>query len=1680
MEKEKNSASGAKVLEPKKEKRRRLVLSSESETDEYATSFRGKADEVMSGVAGDSKSGEEEKCRVREESEMRTEVAMPKLGNLESKEKLFEPRSEMKSRDVGDMQVIKKKMKYYPVSGENQTDKVGGSSKFLGSLKHRDKHLHHEREKEKVLDFRSDWKRSMETGDSEVSRKKTKSEHFLNQADKIGFSDKKLDSLKQMGKSINGVTKQRDVDNSLKARKLHFNPNKSSRTEAGNISRIDQLGQRELQKHNKVPQVERKREENDGRSHHVMKQFGNRASGFDRKREENGGRSLHIQKKIDNIAPEVDCKREENDGRSHVQKQINNRVPGVDHKREKNGGRLQHEYVRVQGKSGVLRVLHKNKVGDSVNARTRGEIEGQTRKLTSSSSGKLSISADPVENHGTEKSKLRFKLRKNTEKDYAEERSYRNGAKTEPFNPPGNTDSKNELLMDRKAKGEKISGLINSSLVEHDTNESSASRNEVKRKVRDQIKNILLDAGWKIDLRPRRGRAYEDAVYVSPQGNGYWSITKAYDVYRSQFNSACDDNETLEKKSTRVAIAPELLILLKRNVVNKRKKKKQAVKAKHKIGVNRRKKAKETTKAKFSEDKEISDDFGENRVSKRRSKSVLVDGSSGKKMQLLVRNKNKSGCPLLVRSSNQDEEPLKNDYVPYVFKRTILSWMIDMGVLPTYGKVRYMNKNKNKTLLEGRITRDGIHCSCCSKILTVSKFEVHAGSKLHQPYENTLVEVTGVSLLQCQLNAWEKQEEHKRCGFYKLDTDGDDPNDDTCAICGDGGDLICCDGCPSTFHLNCLGLEMLPPGDWHCKSCSCKFCDMHFYSASPCKRISTLFTCSQCEQKYHQECIADKDVVPPASSSSSSLFCGRSCRKVFRRLQMLIGVKNELEAGYSWSIIRRFDDPSQSPSKLAKRVETNSKIAVAHAVIDECFLPITDHRSGINLIDNVVYNCRSNFNRLNYSGFYTFILERSDEILCAASVRIHGTKLAEMPFIGTRNMYRRQGMCRRLFDGIESALSSFGTEKLVIPAISELTDTWTTVFGFKPLDNSQKEEIKCVNMMVFPGVGLLQKSLLKKDPTVEHTILGQGNKSDTQVSVVADLKGSAVEFILAEELKCKEEGAKHTIPELGHPSNISADASGSHSQEGCYSDYAENATPYIDKNAVSSGSLVTENLSQVCYSEKLEDSIEKPKHAAEDAENTVFSFQNLNSELLANAPRSLASECRSQENALKLSPVRIISGCNLVEDGNYPLGSTSKFTTELPSIMMNDTAQEKIQVTDEILTHVADDDIVLHYDFEVKCSPKTNNAPKVSLSRENCSSNLPSSNTVPHYLEGHCGTAGIDEKCNSLGNWEGISSASLEAAPDTSIPCSSLEKCDSPLSVVYEVKDNLATKGLSVDVQTQLQRQDDDLKLSNPDVDTGAQFITQSLESHANGGEVIVFPVCNKVEPRNAPDVLETNVNEENAKKNFGDGRDLNSSSGKDDWASSFAYGKGPGHVDVIGSTNQRIFQESELLQIQVELSGQGGSYAMAEFQEKHDFATTQHSSLNEHHSVEDLIEVSHESNWFPDTSEQNVCNLIGSQASHQISGDTDKSVHADDATRNCAFMIMNHMGANENSQSDAVSSLSLDANDSMHHVAAPHGIFNVCGSINGNVGNNAASEALHDQLIVSTESADDLVALTS
>ncbi|XP_069759258.1 transcription intermediary factor 1-alpha-like isoform X5 [Narcine bancroftii] len=49
----------------------------------------------------------------------------------------------------------------------------------------------------------------------------------------------------------------------------------------------------------------------------------------------------------------------------------------------------------------------------------------------------------------------------------------------------------------------------------------------------------------------------------------------------------------------------------------------------------------------------------------------------------------------------------------------------------------------------------------------------------------------------------------------------DDPNEDWCAVCQNGGDLLCCEKCPKVFHLACHVPTLLsfPSGHWICTFC---------------------------------------------------------------------------------------------------------------------------------------------------------------------------------------------------------------------------------------------------------------------------------------------------------------------------------------------------------------------------------------------------------------------------------------------------------------------------------------------------------------------------------------------------------------------------------------------------------------------------------------------------------------------------------------------------------------------------------------------------------------------------------------------------------------------------------------------------------------------------------------------
>lgn len=54
---------------------------------------------------------------------------------------------------------------------------------------------------------------------------------------------------------------------------------------------------------------------------------------------------------------------------------------------------------------------------------------------------------------------------------------------------------------------------------------------------------------------------------------------------------------------------------------------------------------------------------------------------------------------------------------------------------------------------------------------------------------------------QSKLAKIKKDKEEKRHSYFKRPGRGH--NRDSCDACDDGGELICCDKCPASFHLQC-------------------------------------------------------------------------------------------------------------------------------------------------------------------------------------------------------------------------------------------------------------------------------------------------------------------------------------------------------------------------------------------------------------------------------------------------------------------------------------------------------------------------------------------------------------------------------------------------------------------------------------------------------------------------------------------------------------------------------------------------------------------------------------------------------------------------------------------------------------------------------------------------------------
>ncbi|KAK7336767.1 hypothetical protein VNO77_17314 [Canavalia gladiata] len=510
--------------------------------------------------------------------------------------------------------------------------------------------------------------------------------------------------------------------------------------------------------------------------------------------------------------------------------------------------------------------------------------------------------------------------------------------------------------------------------------EGSGTKIKTRYSVCEQIAKQLSDAGWVVFFRPcNDAEKYDDAVYLSPDGKACWSIILAYYKLKHHFEAGDGEGMVHGPGFQFTPVPQEDLKLITGEI--------------YKEG---------NVKALVSVEGGVAGGNENENVGRRTSR-------------------------LRVRRQKKTQE--KKHYDPYQEKKTVLSWMIDMGTIKENGKVHC----EGKAVLYGEITRGGIRCACCNEIVTISEFEAHSKNQVSDPLKNIHVE-GGASLLQCMEEAWNKQDESYRKTYHFINVEGEDPNDDICSICKDAGNLICCDTCPSSFHPSCLNIQGVPDGKWHCIYCRCKYCGLN--GAEQMQSFTD-----------HKSCL--EAIEPNAAHSEQPNLCGNRCKEVrfsnvivillsqsYARFEMLAGVKHEIKDGFSWSFLRRSSDVGTHASQIESReVECNSELAVA--------------------------------------------MLRGDEIITVVTIRIHRNQVAEIPFIGTRPLYRRQGMCRRLLNAIEPALSFLNVELVVIPSVTQLRKTWTRGFGFEPLDSTGQAMIKTLNLLVFPHTDTLQKKLPK-------------------------------------------------------------------------------------------------------------------------------------------------------------------------------------------------------------------------------------------------------------------------------------------------------------------------------------------------------------------------------------------------------------------------------------------------------------------------------------------------------------------------------------------------------------------------------------------------------------------------
>ena len=140
-------------------------------------------------------------------------------------------------------------------------------------------------------------------------------------------------------------------------------------------------------------------------------------------------------------------------------------------------------------------------------------------------------------------------------------------------------------------------------------------------------------------------------------------------------------------------------------------------------------------------------------------------------------------------------------------RKTVICWLLATGFLTVKDVIQYRDPKSHEVIKDGLVTWEGVVCNCCKKTLSVSGFMAHAGCSHPQSSLGLFLE-SGKSYTLCQVEAWSAEFMSRRSNAWGRKVEAIDESDDTCGFCGDGGELLCCDNCPSTYHQACLSAKV--------------------------------------------------------------------------------------------------------------------------------------------------------------------------------------------------------------------------------------------------------------------------------------------------------------------------------------------------------------------------------------------------------------------------------------------------------------------------------------------------------------------------------------------------------------------------------------------------------------------------------------------------------------------------------------------------------------------------------------------------------------------------------------------------------------------------------------------------------------------------------------------------------